>query len=116
MTDRAPLPYDFMPPVPSFSLRSDDVADGKMMGENQVFDGWGLTGGNITDCDDVRFPRQYRPQRQERCSRRGAVAMAWLLFVSVQRQARAYKVVPRVRTFDGCTRISQMAQPRMQAV
>jgi len=48
MTDRAPLPYDFMPPVPSFSLRSDDVAGGQMMSENQVFDGWGMTGGNIS--------------------------------------------------------------------
>lgn len=39
MTDRAPLPYDFMSAVPSFELRSDDVADGQMMSQNQVFDG-----------------------------------------------------------------------------
>ena len=31
MTGRAPLPYDFMSAVPSFELRSDDVADGQMM-------------------------------------------------------------------------------------
>jgi Raf kinase inhibitor-like YbhB/YbcL family protein len=48
MADRAPLPYDFMPPVPSFELTSDDVAAGQMMSENQVFDGWGMTGGNIS--------------------------------------------------------------------
>ena len=48
MTDRAPLPYDFMPAVPSFELRSDDVADGQQMSENQVFDGWGETGLNIS--------------------------------------------------------------------
>ena len=48
MTGRAPLPYDFMPAVPSFELRSDDVADGQMMSQNQVFDGFGMTGGNIT--------------------------------------------------------------------
>ena len=48
MTDRPPLPYDFMPEVPSFELRSDDVADGQMMPENQVFDEWGMTGGNIS--------------------------------------------------------------------
>src|SRR3954453_11833447 len=43
-----PLPYDFMPQVPSFGLRSDDVADGEMMSGNQVFDGFGMTGGNIS--------------------------------------------------------------------
>ena len=45
---RPPLPYDFMPPVPSFGLRSDDVADGEMMSGNQIYDGWGMTGGNIS--------------------------------------------------------------------
>jgi Raf kinase inhibitor-like YbhB/YbcL family protein len=48
MTDRPPLPYDFMPAVPSFGLRSDDVADGQMMSDHQVFDGWGMTGRNIS--------------------------------------------------------------------
>ena len=48
MTNRAPLPYDFLPAVPSFDLRSDDVADGQMMSGNQVFDGFGMTGGNIS--------------------------------------------------------------------
>ena len=48
MTDRPPLPYDFMPGVPSFELHSDDVAHEEMMGENHVFDGFGMTGGNIS--------------------------------------------------------------------
>jgi Raf kinase inhibitor-like YbhB/YbcL family protein len=48
MTDRPPLPYDHMPEVPSFDVRSDDVTDGEMMGENHVFDDWGMTGGNIS--------------------------------------------------------------------
>jgi Raf kinase inhibitor-like YbhB/YbcL family protein len=48
MTGRARLPYDFMPTVPSFELRSDDVADGQMMSQNQVFDGFGMTGRNIS--------------------------------------------------------------------
>jgi Raf kinase inhibitor-like YbhB/YbcL family protein len=48
MTDRPPLPYDFMPPVPSFALRSDDVADGEMMTDNQVYNAFGMTGKNIS--------------------------------------------------------------------
>src|ERR1700733_1777602 len=48
MTGHAPLPYDFMPAVPSFELRSDDVADGQMMWRNQVLDGFGMTGANIS--------------------------------------------------------------------
>jgi Raf kinase inhibitor-like YbhB/YbcL family protein len=48
MTDRPPLPYDFLPPVPSFELRSDDVAEGEMMSDNQVFDSFGMTGKNIS--------------------------------------------------------------------
>ena len=48
MTDRAPLPYDFMPAVPSFELHSDDVADGQMMTDNQVYNAFGMTGKNMS--------------------------------------------------------------------
>jgi Raf kinase inhibitor-like YbhB/YbcL family protein len=48
MTDRPPLPYDYLPEVPSFDVRSDDVAHDEMMGENHVFDGFGMTGGNMS--------------------------------------------------------------------
>jgi Raf kinase inhibitor-like YbhB/YbcL family protein len=48
MTERAPLPYDFMPSVPSFALTSTDVAEGQQMPHAQVFDGFGMTGQNIS--------------------------------------------------------------------
>jgi Raf kinase inhibitor-like YbhB/YbcL family protein len=48
MSDRAPLPYDFMPHVPAFTLESDDVAHDQMMGDAQVYDSFGMTGQNIS--------------------------------------------------------------------
>jgi Raf kinase inhibitor-like YbhB/YbcL family protein len=48
MSDRAPLPYDFMPEVASFSVTSTDVADGQQMGDNQVYNSFGMSGGNIS--------------------------------------------------------------------
>jgi Raf kinase inhibitor-like YbhB/YbcL family protein len=48
MAGRPPLPYEFFPPVPSFELRSDDVRDGEMMTDNQVYNGFGMTGKNVS--------------------------------------------------------------------
>jgi Raf kinase inhibitor-like YbhB/YbcL family protein len=48
MSDRAPLPYDFMPEVPSFVVASSDVTDGEQMGDNQVYNGFGMSGQNIS--------------------------------------------------------------------
>jgi Raf kinase inhibitor-like YbhB/YbcL family protein len=48
MTDRPPLPYDFHPEVPSFDLRSDDIADGQMLSDDYVFDGFGMSGRNVS--------------------------------------------------------------------
>jgi Raf kinase inhibitor-like YbhB/YbcL family protein len=48
MSDRAPLPYDFMPAVPSFTVTSSDVAHEEHMGDNQVYNGFGMTGQNIS--------------------------------------------------------------------
>jgi hypothetical protein len=48
MTERAPLPYDYLPAVPSFALESSDVADGQQMSDAQVYNGFGMTGQNIS--------------------------------------------------------------------
>jgi Raf kinase inhibitor-like YbhB/YbcL family protein len=48
MSDRAPLPYDFMPEVPSFTVESDHVSHGEQMGDNQVFNSFGMSGQNIS--------------------------------------------------------------------
>jgi Raf kinase inhibitor-like YbhB/YbcL family protein len=46
MADRPPLPYDFLPQVPTFELTSEDVTEGEQMTQRQVFDDWGYTGEN----------------------------------------------------------------------
>jgi Raf kinase inhibitor-like YbhB/YbcL family protein len=48
MPDRAPLPYDFLPAVPSFTVTSTDVTDSAQMSDNQVYNSFGMTGKNIS--------------------------------------------------------------------
>ena len=48
MTDRAPLPYDFHPDVPAFTVTSSDVTHGEQMGNAQVYNSFGMSGDNIS--------------------------------------------------------------------
>jgi Raf kinase inhibitor-like YbhB/YbcL family protein len=45
---RAPHPYDVLPEVPSFTLESEDIADGEMLSDDQVFNSFGMSGNNIS--------------------------------------------------------------------
>jgi hypothetical protein len=48
MADRAPLPYDFLPSVPSFAVTSEDVTDGVLMTDKHVYNSFGMSGDNIS--------------------------------------------------------------------
>ncbi len=48
MADRAPLPYDFLPPVPEFTVESDHVAHGEQMDNAHVYNSFGMSGDNIS--------------------------------------------------------------------
>ena len=48
MADRAPLPYDYLPTVPSFEVTSEDVTHGEQMGDKQVYNSFGMSGENIS--------------------------------------------------------------------
>jgi Raf kinase inhibitor-like YbhB/YbcL family protein len=45
---RPPLPYDFLPAVPSFTLTSDDIADGETLGKAHHYHDLGMDGGNTS--------------------------------------------------------------------
>jgi len=48
MANRAPNPYDFLPPVPSFTVTSDDVAEGAHLSNKHVYNSFGMSGENVS--------------------------------------------------------------------
>ena len=48
MADRPPLPYDFLPSVPAFTVTSEDVTHDAHMTDKHVYNGFGMSGDNVS--------------------------------------------------------------------
>lgn len=46
--DTAPDPYDFLPRFGQLTVTSDNFADGGDLAERHVYDGWGVSGDNVS--------------------------------------------------------------------
>ena len=46
MAGKPPLPHEYLPEVPSFTVESDDITDGGRLPHEHVFNDWGFDGGN----------------------------------------------------------------------
>jgi len=45
---RAPLPYEYLPPVPSLVVESDDIRQSEIMADEYIYDRFGLSGKNLS--------------------------------------------------------------------
>jgi Raf kinase inhibitor-like YbhB/YbcL family protein len=48
MADRPPLPYDFLPSVPAFTVTSEDITHGGHMADKHVYHSFGMSGDNVS--------------------------------------------------------------------
>lgn len=48
MADRPPLPYDFLPSVPAFTVTSEDVTHDGHMANKHVYNSFGMSGENVS--------------------------------------------------------------------
>ena len=48
MPGRPPLPYEFLPEVPSFTVDSDEVSQDEQLSDKHVYNSFGMSGQNIS--------------------------------------------------------------------
>lgn len=48
MAARPPIPYDFLPEVPAFTVESDDIAHEAHLTDKHVYNSFGMSGQNIS--------------------------------------------------------------------
>ncbi|RBM17001.1 YbhB/YbcL family Raf kinase inhibitor-like protein [Streptomyces sp. PT12] len=76
---RRPLPHDFHPPVPSFTVLSDDVADGGRLADGQVFAA-GNTSPHLRWAEAPEGARSYAVTCYDPDAPTGSGFWHWVLF------------------------------------